>query len=225
MPALPLFPLGTVLFPAAQLPLQVFERRYLALVGDVQDRPREERVFGVVAIRSGHEVGPGAARELFDTGTSARIDAVALVTSPASLVRLLTTGVRRFHLDGIDEWAGTPYLTGQVSWLEEGHVTHADRHLAATLLAEVTAYRAVLGAPPLDTAGLRADVDPGAAGFVAIDAVRLGLADRQRVLDAPDVTSWLRIALALARRERALVERLGSVPQPPDGWSRAAWWN
>ncbi len=216
MPGLPLFPLGTVLFPGAQLPLQVFEPRYLALVRDLQDRPQQERVFGVVAIRSGHEVGPGAARELFDTGTSARIDAVAVLTSPPSRVQLLTTGVRRFHLDGIDESAGTPYLTGQVSWLDEAQVTHADRDLAATLLAEVTAYRAVLGAPALDTAGLRADVDPGAAGFVAVDAVALGLADRQRVLDAPDVTSRLRVALALVRRERALVGRLGSVPQPPD---------
>ena len=33
----------------------------------------------------------------------------------------------------------------------------------------------MLGAPALDTAGLPADVDPGAAGFVAIDAVVLGL--------------------------------------------------
>jgi Lon protease-like protein len=32
--SLPLFPLGTVLFPAGSLPLQVFEVRYLDMIGE-----------------------------------------------------------------------------------------------------------------------------------------------------------------------------------------------
>ena len=139
-----------------------------------------------------------------------------MVTRGAPRVELVTTGTRRFHLEGIDDSAGTPYLTGQVSWLDDGAPTPADRDLAASLRAEVTAYRELLGAPALDTAAGPRDADPGACGFAAIDRVLLGLADRQRVLDAPDVTSRLRVALDLVRRERALVERLGSVPQPPD---------
>ena len=31
---LPLFPLGTVLFPGALLPLQLFELRYLKMIGE-----------------------------------------------------------------------------------------------------------------------------------------------------------------------------------------------
>lgn len=216
MPVLPLFPLGTVLFPGARLPLQVFETRYLAMLRDLQARTDEQRVFGVVAIRSGHEVGPGAVRELYATGTGAHIDSVALASAGVARVQLVTTGTRRFHLEAIDESAGTPYLTGHVRWLDDGVPTSAERGLAAALVAEVTAYRIQLGAPGLDSPALPGELSPGAAAFAAIDGVLLGLADRQRVLEAPDVVSRLETALELVRRERALVERLGSVPQPPD---------
>ncbi|MGV1008401.1 MAG: LON peptidase substrate-binding domain-containing protein [Dermatophilaceae bacterium] len=216
MPALPLFPLGTVLFPGEQLPLQVFEPRYLALIRDLQQRPEAHRVFGVVAIRSGHEVGPAAARELYGTGTTARIEALALAPGGQPLVEVLTVGVRRFRLDGIDEQAATPYLTGIASWLDDGPAGQADSDLATTLLAEVTAYRGALGVPPGELPGAGPDVEAGAVAFAAVAGVALAPAERQRVLDAPDVSSRLRVALDIVRRERALVERLGSVPQPAD---------
>jgi Lon protease-like protein len=55
--ALPLFPLGTVLFPGLVLPLHVFEERYRALVRHVMSLPEGSvREFGVVAIHRGWEV-------------------------------------------------------------------------------------------------------------------------------------------------------------------------
>ncbi len=212
MPLLPLFPLGTVLLPGAKLPLQVFEPRYLALVRDLQERPLPERHFGVVAIRSGHEVGAGSVRSLYETGTAAHVDAVTLADSSAPLLHLLATGTRRFSLDGVDGQAGTPYLTGSVTWLDDGASGPGDEDLLAALLDEVAAYRSLLGAPPVHVGG----DDPGALVFAATDAVRLALADRQQVLEAPDVASRLRVALRLVRRERALLERLGSVHHPAD---------
>lgn len=211
MPVLPLFPLGTVLFPGGTLPLQVFEPRYLQLLQDVHKLPEPQRQFGVVAIRSGHEVGAGAARELYDVGTSARIEAMGRDPSGAPVLHLLTTGTRRFRLDGVDDDAQTPYLRAWITWVD-GPTGRADGELANVLLDEVTAYRAVLGAPAPELA----HAAPGELAFLAMDTVRLDLGDRQRILDAPDVASRLRIGLALVRRERALVERLGSLPQPPD---------
>ena len=38
---------------------------------------------------------------------------------------------------------------------------------------------------------------------------------RQRVLDGPDAATRLRTALALLRREAAIVDRFGAVPTPP----------
>ena len=55
---LPLFPLGTVLFPGLVLPLHVFEPRYRTLVQHLAELPASlPREFGVIAIRRGWEVG------------------------------------------------------------------------------------------------------------------------------------------------------------------------
>ena len=51
-PALPLFPLQTVLFPDGLLELKIFETRYLDLMARCM---REQAPFGVVALRSGGE--------------------------------------------------------------------------------------------------------------------------------------------------------------------------
>ena len=54
---LPLFPLGTVLFPEGELSLRIFEPRYLSMVGE---RMKTEGPFGVVLIRDGKEIGEPA---------------------------------------------------------------------------------------------------------------------------------------------------------------------
>jgi Lon protease-like protein len=64
---LPLFPLATVLFPGGPLSLRIFEPRYLDMVATVL---RGDNRFGVVAIRSGSEVGEA---ETFGVGTTAEI--------------------------------------------------------------------------------------------------------------------------------------------------------
>ena len=55
-PRLPVFPLGTVLFPGLVLPLHIFEERYRELVRHLVALPDgTPREFGVVAIRKGWE--------------------------------------------------------------------------------------------------------------------------------------------------------------------------
>jgi hypothetical protein len=51
--SLPLFPLGTVLFPGGVLPLRIFEVRYLDMIGKCH---RHGAPFGVVALTQGSEV-------------------------------------------------------------------------------------------------------------------------------------------------------------------------
>ena len=53
---LPLFPLGTVLFPGGLLPLRVFEARYLDMTRACL---RDKTPFGVCLLKSGSEVGRG----------------------------------------------------------------------------------------------------------------------------------------------------------------------
>lgn len=65
---IPIFPLGTVLFPAGRLPLRIFEPRYVEMT---QACLRDNSVFGVSLIRAGYEVGTPALP--CDIGCTARI--------------------------------------------------------------------------------------------------------------------------------------------------------
>ena len=87
-----MFPLSTVLFPGAGLPLHVFEARYRALMSDCLEGGGE---FGVVLISRGSEVGGGDER--VDVGTVARIDQVAELDDGRMLV--IALGVRRFRVE------------------------------------------------------------------------------------------------------------------------------
>lgn len=57
---IPLFPLGTVLFPGGLLPLRIFEQRYMEMAKRCL---RDESPFGVCLIREGAEVGSPAIPE------------------------------------------------------------------------------------------------------------------------------------------------------------------
>jgi Lon protease-like protein len=50
---MPLFPLSTVMFPGARIPLQIFEPRYMDMVKNCM---RDNAPFGIVKITSGTEV-------------------------------------------------------------------------------------------------------------------------------------------------------------------------
>jgi Lon protease-like protein len=110
MSTLPMFPLGSVLFPAMPLPLRVFEERYLAMVAQVlQEEPPE---FGVVLIERGQEVGGGDIR--FDVGTVARIADLQVTDD---MVGLLGLGGRRFT---VESWGGDdPYPQAEVRLLDD----------------------------------------------------------------------------------------------------------
>lgn len=213
---LPLFPLGTVLLPGLPLPLHVFEERYRRLVTDLLAGPREQRRFGVVAIRCGREAGP-VRPELYDVGCVAEVREVT--ERPDGRYQLATTGGDRFRLLAVD--ASRPYLQGRVEWLDEraGDDPEFARRLARLAAAGLRGYLAELtrlhggavGGFALD----RLPADPVAVSYVAAAAVVVGLPDKQRLLAAPDATARLRDVLRLLHRETALLRRL-SAPAAPD---------
>jgi len=99
---LPLFPLNSVLFPGGLLPLQIFEVRYLDMIGR---RHKAAEPFGVVCLSEGHEVrqraagpsGDGFANEAFHpVGTLARIDELQRPQPGLMLARC--TGTQRFRV-------------------------------------------------------------------------------------------------------------------------------
>src|SRR5438445_11933836 len=92
--SLPLFPLGSVLFPGMHLPLHIFEPRYRLLVKRSVER---DEPFGIVLIKSGPEVG-GAA-EPYHVGTTARI--IGSTPLPGGRSFIIARGERRFEIESI----------------------------------------------------------------------------------------------------------------------------
>ena len=101
--SLPLFPLGTVLYPGGFLPLRIFEVRYLDMIGKCH---RLGAPFGVVALTQGAEVqrpagagptGDAFANEAFDSvGTLAMITEFSVPQPGLMVVRC--TGGQRFRV-------------------------------------------------------------------------------------------------------------------------------
>jgi len=95
---IPLFPLGTVLFPTGRLPLQIFERRYVDMISKCM---REGTGFGVVWIRRGSEVAEASVTnlDLGDYGTIATI--VDWDQLPNGLLGITIEGTERFHIEEV----------------------------------------------------------------------------------------------------------------------------
>ena len=205
MQRLPLFPLSTVLVPGLVMPLRVFEPRYLALVDDLVALPEDQRVFGVVAIRSGHEVGEGNVSALYDVGCTAVVRDV----SPAGegMLQLVTSGAVRFRLRGLGD-AATPYLTGLVEPLVETEGDDADvAGLARQVALQFAAYRDQLGSAQVDLPD-----SPRVLSYLVAAGTGLELADRQALLEQPDTARRLAAELRILRRERVLFRELRAVP-------------
>jgi uncharacterized protein len=92
---LALFPLQSVLFPDGLLGLKVFEVRYLDLVSTCL---REQRPFGVVALRQGGEAGtrPGEKVEFEAVGTLAEL--LEVDSAQPGILQVRCRGTHRFRV-------------------------------------------------------------------------------------------------------------------------------
>jgi Lon protease-like protein len=105
-----MFPLGSVLLPAMPLPLRIFEKRYLKLLGDLVTSEKPE--FGVVHIERGKEVGGGEKRG--DLGT---IASVTEIGTTQEFLGLESFGSQRFR---VNAWLpDDPYPLADVELLPD----------------------------------------------------------------------------------------------------------
>jgi len=199
---LPIFPLNTVLFPGATLPLHIFEDRYRVMIGECIAGDRE---FGVCLIREGAEVGESATPN--DVGTTARVTSVQRLED--GRMNIMCTGVRRFRIQQIVEQ--TPYLIADVEMLEPAASDDARTtdlsETAAALFAEYIQLTLAISnqwSRRVDTPEDAAELSDFIAGRLAID-----LKSRQKLLDEPSPKRRLEIETdALARLIRALRQRV-----------------
>ncbi len=195
---LPMFPLGTVLFPSIVLPLHVFELRYRALVRACLDGDHE---FGVVLIERGSEVGGDDVRT--SIGTVARIvDATELADGRWVLG---TVGTRRIR---VREWLpDAPYPRADVEeWPDEGGGAAAglgDLYAATTAhVRRVLALKAELGEPAVD-ATIEVSDEPVLGSYQLAAVAPLGPADQHALLGAPDARHRLQVLGSLMADEEA----------------------
>lgn len=128
---LPLFPLNTVLFPGCLLDLQIFEARYLDMIGRCM---KQGEGFGVVCILEGEQVGK-APPLVAEFGCEALIR--DFVQQDNGLLGIRVEGVRRFRVERTDVQKDQ-LLVAQVQWLSEladSPLVEHDDDLLALLLA------------------------------------------------------------------------------------------
>ncbi|MBC6461553.1 LON peptidase substrate-binding domain-containing protein [Actinomadura sp. HBU206391] len=204
---LPLFPLGTVLFPGLMLPLHLFEERYRLLLRDLLEQP-EPRRFGIVAIEFGHEVGAGAARRLAGVGCVAELHGVTALED--GRFDIVTVGGSRFRRGAVDD--SLPYLRAEVELLPDEAGREAEPHAGlVTRLFQLYRHRlAATGAEVADPIELPGD--PVRLSYLVAAAVVLDVGEKQRLLEAEDATARLRLEAELLIRENRLI---GAVPAVP----------
>lgn len=207
---LPLFPLGSVLFPGVVLPLHIFEHRYRQLVRDLSGLPEgAPRRFGVLAIKDGHEVGRDNVHALYDLGCTAEIDSI--VEYEDGRFDLTTTGVHRFRLLEFDNEG--PYPRGEVELLDEASGPEAEV-LAASVGQLFRKYQAALA----DIRGVTVTEipelpdDPTVLSYLIGAATVLDSYEKQRLLGSESTQDRLRAEAKILRRETGVLKAIPSLP-------------
>jgi len=187
---MPMFPLGSVLFPSLFLPLHIFEPRYRELARRLAGEPQPE--FGVVLIERGSEVGGDDVRT--SIGTVARVLEAAELDDGRWV--LGTVGVRRIR---VVEWLpDDPYPRAHVEDWDDEQVDDPGVDLDgaySTVIAQlrrVLALKSELAEPAVDATVELSD-EPSLGSFQVSAIAPIGPADQQRLLVAGGVYERLRL--------------------------------
>ncbi|HSG89492.1 MAG TPA: LON peptidase substrate-binding domain-containing protein [Pseudomonadales bacterium] len=176
----PLFPLGTVLFPGGLLPLQIFETRYLDMVKGCM---RDDRPFGVVLIQEGREsrrTNDDAAPRVAEVGTLARI--IDFTQLNNGLLGITAQGVERFRLLRTREQADRLLVADVMPLAEAGPAPVPDEYAS---LVEI--LQQLVEHPAVNRLGIEVDWDDArsVAGRLA-DLLPVSPQRKQTVLEVDD---------------------------------------
>jgi Lon protease-like protein len=213
-----LFPLSTVLVPGAILRLHIFEDRYKRMINECI---AERRAFGVVLDRDGHETGEDL--DPVDVGTAAEIQEVSMLSQGRLFI--VTRGTRRFRVNHIIE--KEPFWSADVEYLDEpvGRAETAERLRVSAVDCFKEYLCALFALQHSDIDRLDLPADAAASSYLIADAMQIGSATKQRLLEADSASDRLRDEVVLLDRETrrlraARVRRdqdpMSSMPAPFD---------
>jgi len=198
---IPIFPLpGALLLPRGQMPLNIFEPRYLAMIDDAFRSGT--RIIGMIQPDPAHPGRDETKPQLFKVGCVGRISQLAESGDGRYLIQL--TGVARFRVE--EELAlGTPYRQCRVTYqpfiddftARKGE-DEVDRKAVLRTLADF-----------LKANNLKADWDgiENAPNEALVNALAMmspyGPAEKQALLEAPDLKTRAEILIAVTEIELA----------------------
>lgn len=201
---LPIFPLGTVLFPNGLLPLHIFEERYRRMLRDSQ---HNDPAFVIALARESPE--PGNLPLSRAIGTACRVSGVT--PRPDGRSDIVVTGRFRVRIGDVESSNG--YATGDLEVLED--VIEDGEQVAASFGLVRRRFAAYLGwierlvgdsLPKLDITD-----NPSVGSWIVGETLTLHTWERQELLEAPTVDERLEILDRLLRREIALVRETGVI--------------
>jgi hypothetical protein len=203
-PRLPIFPLGTVLFPNGLLPLHIFEERYRRLLRDSQ---HNDPAFVIALTQEAPR--PGDAPPLRGVGTACRISGVT--PRPDGRSDIVVTGRFRVRIGDL-EWSNG-YATGDIEVLEE--TIDDGEAVAARYTAMRRRFAGYLGLierlvgdalPKLDPTD-----NPSVGSWIIGETLTLHTWERQELLEAATVDERLEVLNGLLLRETALLRETGII--------------
>ena len=205
---IPVFPLpGVVLLPRGQMPLNIFEPRYLAMVDDaLRDG---HRLIGMIQPDSAH-AGRTGEPPLFKVGCVGRITQFAESGDGRYLLEL--TGVARFRIEQ-ELPVNTDYRQCRVSY-----VSFADDFIArkgedaVDREAVLNALRAFMKANDLTADWEGIDQAPNEALVNALSMMSpYGAPEKQALLEAPDLKTRAELLVAITEMELAKTNSEGET--------------
>jgi uncharacterized protein len=206
---IPVFPLaGALLLPRGQMPLNIFEPRYVAMIDDALRSGR--RLIGMIQPDGAHP-GPESKPNLYKIGCVGRITQIAETGDGRYLLQL--TGIARFRIEeelSVDSAyrqcrvTYTPFIGDFTARKGEDEV---DRKSLLRALSDF-----------LDANDLKADWEgiENAPNEALVNALAMmspyGSAEKQALLEAPDLKTRAQILVAVTEIELAKKITGGETP-------------
>lgn len=206
---LPLLTVDTVIFPGLVVSIPVTDVQGRAVVRDLVENGGE-LVCGALAVRDGYELGERVFRSLYGTGCAATISEIALDADDDGPIEVTLTGNRRFKVTELD--GAGDYLVADVEWLADDL---GDDPLGTATVALERFRKYAEAVSEISRPGLHlGDLpdDPGTLSYLMSAAMTLMTPDRQKLLEAPDITTRLVQLVALIDTELAAITALPSLP-------------
>jgi len=207
---IPVFPLpGALLLPRGQMPLNIFEPRYLAMIDDTLRSG--DRLIGMIQPDPAHPGADPNKPHLFQVGCVGRMTQFAESGDGRYLIQL--TGVARFRI-AEELSVTTPYRQCRVTY--QPFVDDFTPRMGEDEVDRKALLRALTSF--LKANNLKADWEgiENAPNEALVNALAMmspyGAAEKQALLEAPDLKTRAEILVAVTEIELAKAKTTGETP-------------